>query len=273
MLLGGRTEQYRKLYLNAAATFKEHNFYRPMTIDNADILFSALAQKAGEGSPAILDNSMQHLVCFAGGMVAIGAKIFSRPEDLAIARRLVDGCIWAYQSMPNGLMAEVTHHIACDNAQTCEWNETRWYEQVGRQDSAASPNGVSGAAYEARVRTHIRTHRLPPGYVAIDDTRYILRPEAIESLFIWYRISGDRTYQDKAWAMFQSIDTHTRTSIAHAALDDVTASPPTQADRMESFWMAETLKYFYLTFAEPELVSLDEFVFNTEAHPFRRPGR
>jgi mannosyl-oligosaccharide alpha-1,2-mannosidase len=40
-------------------------------------------------------------------------------------------------------------------------------------------------------------------------------------------------------------------------------------DYMESFWMAETLKYFYLCFADPELVGLDEWVLNTEAHPFR----
>jgi len=39
---------------------------------------------------------------------------------------------------------------------------------------------------------------------------------------------------------------------------------------MESFWLGETLKYFYLIFAEPDLVSLDEWVFNTEAHPFKR---
>jgi mannosyl-oligosaccharide alpha-1,2-mannosidase len=38
---------------------------------------------------------------------------------------------------------------------------------------------------------------------------------------------------------------------------------------MESFWMAETLKYFYLIFSEPSLLSLDEWVLNTEAHPFR----
>jgi len=36
--------------------------------------------------------------------------------------------------------------------------------------------------------------------------------------------------------------------------------------------MAETLKYFYLIFSEPELVSLDDFVFNTEAHPLRTPA-
>ena len=39
---------------------------------------------------------------------------------------------------------------------------------------------------------------------------------------------------------------------------------------MESFWMAETLKYFYLIFSEPSVVSLDEYVLNTEAHPLRR---
>lgn len=38
---------------------------------------------------------------------------------------------------------------------------------------------------------------------------------------------------------------------------------------MESFWTAETLKYLWLLFGEEELLSLDEWVFNTEAHPFR----
>ena len=33
--------------------------------------------------------------------------------------------------------------------------------------------------------------------------------------------------------------------------------------------MAETLKYFYLIFSEPSLISLDEWVFNTEAHPLK----
>lgn len=40
---------------------------------------------------------------------------------------------------------------------------------------------------------------------------------------------------------------------------------------MESFWLAETLKYFYLLYSEPSLISLEEWVLNTEAHPFRRP--
>ncbi len=41
-------------------------------------------------------------------------------------------------------------------------------------------------------------------------------------------------------------------------------------DSMESFWLAETLKYFYLCFEDWGVVSLDEWVLNTEAHPLRR---
>lgn len=35
--------------------------------------------------------------------------------------------------------------------------------------------------------------------------------------------------------------------------------------------MAETLKYLYLIFSPSDLISLDDFVFNTEAHPMRIP--
>jgi len=41
--------------------------------------------------------------------------------------------------------------------------------------------------------------------------------------------------------------------------------------RNQSYWMAETLKYFYLIFSGPEVISLDDYVFNTEGHPLRLP--
>ena len=46
----------------------------------------------------------------------------------------------------------------------------------------------------------------------------VLRPEAIESVFILYRITGDPVLQEKAWTMFNSIIKHTITDIAHAGL-------------------------------------------------------
>ena len=41
-------------------------------------------------------------------------------------------------------------------------------------------------------------------------------------------------------------------------------------DEMESFFLAETLKYLFLLFADDfdVFIPLDKYVFNTEAHPF-----
>lgn len=71
--------------------------------------------------------------------------------------------------------------------------------------------------------------------------------------------------------MFQSIEKHTKTKYGSAAIKNVASTNSAKYDSMESFWTAETLKYFYLVFSEPGLVSLDDWVLNTEAHPFRRP--
>lgn len=86
-----------------------------------------------------------------------------------------------------------------------------------------------------------------------------------------YRITGDPTWMDKGWAMFEATLAATRTAHANSAIDDVTKDVPKLRDEMESFWIAETLKYYYLLFSEPGVISLDEWVLNTEAHPFRRP--
>jgi mannosyl-oligosaccharide alpha-1,2-mannosidase len=67
------------------------------------------------------------------------------------------------------------------------------------------------------------------------------------------------------------VQKYTHTTYGASAIDDVTKSLPTQEDTEESFWLAETLKYFFLLFEDEEVVSLDEWVLNTEAHPFRRP--
>lgn len=86
-----------------------------------------------------------------------------------------------------------------------------------------------------------------------------------------YRITGDKSWQDKGWKMFEAVIKATSTTSGHSAIYDVTAEDPFHIDEMESFWLAETLKYFYLLFSTPETISLDDWVLNTEAHPFRRP--
>jgi mannosyl-oligosaccharide alpha-1,2-mannosidase len=87
-----------------------------------------------------------------------------------------------------------------------------------------------------------------------------------------YRITGDTAWQDKGWRMFEAVINATQTDIAHSAIHDVASNVTSFQDSMESFWLAETLKYFYLLFAEPDVISLDDWVLNTEAHPFKRPS-
>ena len=264
LLLGGFTEQYKEMYELAMIAVKNYIFFRPMLPDDKDILVSGSATVRDDQTVEI-DSRGQHLGCFTGGMVGIGAKIFDRPEELTIARKLVDGCIWAYDSMITGIMPEVFHMVRCEDPLSCEWDEKKWHEAIGSFDHVNEDVSTDG------IGQAIKKKRLPKGFSDISDRRYILRPEAIESVFILYRITGDTTLQDAAWRMFQAIEKHTRTSIANSAISDVTVSEPPKDNRMESFWLAETLKYFYLIFSEPNLLSLDEFVLNTEAHPLRRP--
>lgn len=73
--------------------------------------------------------------------------------------------------------------------------------------------------------------------------------------------------------MFQAVIEATATDVAHSAISNAHVAGSPKVDSMESFWLAETLKYFYLLFETPDVLSLDEWVLNTEAHPFRRPRR
>ena len=266
-LLGGVDKVYEKLYRGSMDTAIKYNLWRPMTPDNADILISGQIRRMGWISQATLDPQGQHLVCFAGGMFALGGKLFDIPAHVDIGKKLVDGCIWTYKAMPLGVMPEVFRMVPCDSRLDCQWNETLWRQEINAE------NPGSGETDDV-----IHKKRLPPGLTQISDRRYILRPEAIESVFLLYRMTGEEYLLDAAWDMFTAITNATETPLANAAISDVsysreqltTLDKQIQMDSMESFWMAETLKYFYLIFSEPDVISLDEWVFNTEAHPFKR---
>ncbi|SPO04289.1 related to class I alpha-mannosidase 1A [Cephalotrichum gorgonifer] len=438
-LLGGLEPKYRTLHENTVAAVKKWLLYRPMLPKGEDILFSAKLSTAGH--PEVDANrqyEVPHLTCFLGGMFALGAKVFGLKEDLDFARRLTDGCVWAYGATPSGIMPEGSTMVPCEDLGPCAWNETLYYQHLDPQweyreqqvadyyanqeeiekhlqmvsnrkeaekqmeeqeqerervsvgagsvpaesraadgekpeeDIVAEPQAQSGSdpqpgaaadenvyryprpepgseapkvakrgvdedwdyrksvpeseeapsadsvaaeragkpiaasagavggqdassqetansAFGAEsgqvpledpnkplthleyVKQRIEHEKIPTGFVRISSKRYILRPEAIESVWYMYRITGDPIWQEKGWKMWQSVSKAVRTDVGASALDSVLEAEPAQSDEMESFWVAETLKYFYLLFATPDVVSLDEWVLNTEAHPFRRP--
>jgi hypothetical protein len=97
---------------------------------------------------------------------------------------------------------------------------------------------------------------------------YSLNPEIIESAYYLFQATGDRHYRDMSWKMFADLLRYCRTAEAFSCIADVRTK--TRADEMPSFFFAETLKYFYLTFADVPGFAFRDIVFTTEGHPFRR---
>jgi len=102
----------------------------------------------------------------------------------------------------------------------------------------------------------------------IIEPSYVLRPEIIESAYYLYTLTGDDDYQRMGGWFFSSLKKYCRTDAGYASLKSVISKE--QEDVMESFFLAETLKYLYLLFAPPEALDFHHVVFNTEAHPLRK---
>ncbi|KAI9831179.1 MAG: hypothetical protein M1826_003844 [Phylliscum demangeonii] len=292
MLLGGH-EQSRRMYELAMDTVKEHVLFRPMTIDNRDVLFAG-KRVVSDMTPTQLIPEGSHLTCFAGGMFAIGSKIFNRPDELDLAAKLTDGCVWAYESTTTGVMPEGFLVLACDDAAHSKLSKRQLDgspaqagadepmkprspgdEEAPLHEKPSSTSEEAGSdprlprtafvpsppmTHERFAKMRIEEERFPPGFTGYVSKKYILRPEAIESVFILYRTTGSRHWQDAGWKMFTAIEKATRAEWGYSAIFDVTSAASTQLDEMESFWSAETLKYFLLLYSEPDVISLDEWV-------------
>lgn len=106
-------------------------------------------------------------------------------------------------------------------------------------------------------------------YVKVNDAHNLLRPEFVESLYYFYALTGNKTYQDMGWEIFQAFEKYTKVKNGYTSIGNVKNVLNTRPrDMMESFWLGETLKYFYLLFSDDRNeIDLEKFVFNTEAHP------
>jgi mannosidase alpha-like ER degradation enhancer 2 len=97
---------------------------------------------------------------------------------------------------------------------------------------------------------------------------YLLRPEIIESAYYLYHFTRNEKYLSMGKMFFDSLRAYCRTDAGYAELTSVVRK--TKADRMESFFLAETLKYLYLLFAPSETLDFESVILNNEAHPIRR---
>lgn len=107
------------------------------------------------------------------------------------------------------------------------------------------------------------------GEVSVTGGSYLQRPEVVESLFYLWRATHNKRYRDWGWAIFQAIEKHCRKAAGYSGVEHVNQDPPQSDNVQESWFLAETLKYLFLLFSDDNLLPLDKWVFNTEAHPVR----
>ncbi|KAF8123077.1 glycoside hydrolase [Mycena galopus ATCC 62051] len=277
MRLGSRADSYYEYLLKQyLQTNNTEVFYRDMYTNAMDAVHKHLIKKSvnsnmvhtseliperhpnGEISWR-LTPKQDHLVCFFGGSLLLGAttagalvhpvSIPPKPEELSEAGKrdwktgisLIKTCMDTH-STATGLAPEIAHfRIASDGMGHDPMFPEDWY--------------IKGA--------HMRPDELPPY-----DSRYMLRPETIESLFLAFRLTGNEKYRNWAWQIFQAIELHCRVeSGGYVTIINVDEVPSRKEDKMETFMMSETLKYLYLIFSDADVVPLNKYVLNTEAHP------
>ena len=203
-LLGGGEPAYAAMTRGALDTARRHLLFRPMLPAGEDILIAGNVNVDGDDGRPSLDPESEHLACFTGGMYALAGRLLGRDDYVSTGAKLALGCAYAYKSMPTGMMPERFNMVACPSETACRWDEAVWDR-------------------EKRKRPEWKEH-LPLGFTTAKDPRYILRPEAIESLFVLYRVTGRPSFQDAAWEMFEAVSKGTATEYANAAVLDVTTA-------------------------------------------------
>ena len=178
----------------------------------------------------LIQHRMEHLACFMGGALALGA--YTHPDGLQSTN--------AQRDLKVG--KALTY--------TC-------YQMYARTTTGLSPEAVLFGGNEDMLHKTYKDYRL--------------RPEVVESFFILHHLTGDPVYREWGWEVFQAIERYCRTPYGYGQYPDVNDDERRPEDKMESFFMAETLKYLYLLFdSDHKIDLLNTHVFNTEAHPLRR---
>ncbi|XP_054153998.1 mannosyl-oligosaccharide 1,2-alpha-mannosidase IA-like [Oppia nitens] len=173
----------------------------------------------------------------------------------------------------SGYLEHKMEHLACFSGGMFALGAQYQNEDTKKHYMELAAN-ITETCYESYRRT--ATHIGPEAFqftsfqeaIAFDDERqYILRPEVIESYFYMWRFTHDQRYREYAWSAAQAINTHCRTDSGFSGIWNTNDTNSTKDDVQQSFFLAETLKYLYLIFSSDDLLPLNQWVFNTEAHP------
>ncbi|CAF0903570.1 unnamed protein product [Brachionus calyciflorus] len=177
---------------------------------------------------------MDHLVCFLPGNIALGHLYLSKNPDF-----------------PQDQLKELIN-MAEQLTETC-------YQMYAKFATGLSPE----IAY---FNTHEDSSQ--DFYAKDNDRHNLLRPETIESLYYMKKITKDKKYEEYGWKIFEAFEKYTKIpGGGYSSINDVSNTGNSNyRDKMESFFLAETLKYFYLLFEDDDSFDFKRWLINTEAH-------
>ncbi|KAK3069144.1 mannosyl-oligosaccharide alpha-1,2-mannosidase [Teratosphaeriaceae sp. CCFEE 6253] len=237
--------------------------------------FTVLAERPN-GLDKEISPKMDHLTCFMPGTIALattgGLPIdqarkqsgwsADSEEDMTLAEELMKTCWGMYAITPTKLAGEITYFHIHD--------PPLMYEDFTSDNRPKSPKNFDPLPNLPGIDS--RPVGTDDYIIKPSDSHNLQRPETVESLFYMWRITGEEKYRTWGWEMFEAFMRHTAVpgGTGYSSISNVNAVPPPLRDNMESFWLAETLKYFFLLFSPADMLPLTDVVFNTEAHPFPR---
>ncbi|TCD63845.1 hypothetical protein EIP91_004887 [Steccherinum ochraceum] len=238
----------------------------------------------GEFLGSRLTYRLEHLSCYFPGLLALGVNTIS--DDIFAQYATANSTrLLAYD------LKDLHKWAAIGLAETCWRTYTEQPAGLGPETIKmfAPDTRFDGERYGAKSGLWIDTlddwnkegrEGLPPGTEEKDLVKdsskdyevtrsdYILRPETVESMYLLWKTTGDPRWRERAWSIFLALERRAKADSGYASVSNVTSFEKGQGNEMPSFFLSETLKYLYLTFLDDDPISLDRWVFNTEAHPF-----
>ncbi|KAF9466320.1 glycoside hydrolase family 47 protein [Collybia nuda] len=201
-------------------------------------------------------HNLEHLSCFLPGILALGAHTLDLPSHVKevhewAAKGLAYTCWISYADQSSGLGPDV---MAMEPGP--KWiDQLKIWETEGRKGNIP-PGLKEGGTKPRKSRDYRNSYPV-----------YLLRPETIESLFILWKTTGDVKWRERGYTIFKALNKITKTDYGYAAISGVDGVSPSKMDDMPSYFLAETLKYLYLMFDDSDPYPLNQWVYNTEAHP------
>jgi mannosyl-oligosaccharide alpha-1,2-mannosidase len=108
---GEAAQQYRRIYEQSVDRARKTIYVDIDVVPGRDLL------AIGKLENGRLIPEIEHLTCFAGAMLGLGARLLDRKTDLRDAERFTQSCYWLSAATPTGLQPEVVEFFDSGNTQ------------------------------------------------------------------------------------------------------------------------------------------------------------